>query len=181
MTEISGIHALFFGPTAVLTRLRLLMTSVLRLIGRGRPCSFKNNPHALQSTEPNSSRRHNGVVLVPQFWHCGFTIRSVRDKPQSLGDSEVLLLQESHLQGHSFVDRQQMRALRSRNSSFEGHERICFRRECVSRKIRTLGNRCCQDLEMRTGHVGWHRGQAIYTTWNLLHQCTKLTLESEGH
>lgn len=55
----------------VFTRFRLLITSVLRDIGRGRPCSFKKSPHALQRTEPNSSRRHNGVVDVPQFWQTG--------------------------------------------------------------------------------------------------------------
>ena len=55
----------------VLTRLRLLITSVLREIGRGRPCSLRNRPQALQSTEPNSSRRHNGVVEVLQFWQVG--------------------------------------------------------------------------------------------------------------
>lgn len=55
----------------VFTRFRLLITSVLRDIGRGRPCSFRKSPHALQSTEPNSSRRHNGVVDVPQFWQTG--------------------------------------------------------------------------------------------------------------
>lgn len=61
-------HTLFLGPVAVLTRLRLLMTSVLRLIGRGRPCNLRNRPQALHRTEPISSRRHSGVVLVPQFW-----------------------------------------------------------------------------------------------------------------
>ena len=35
--------SLFLGP-AVLTRFRLLITSVLRLIGRARPWSFKNSP-----------------------------------------------------------------------------------------------------------------------------------------
>lgn len=58
------------GPP-VLTRLRLLMTSVLSEIGRGRPCSFRNRPQALQSTAPVSSRRHSGVVLVVQFWQTG--------------------------------------------------------------------------------------------------------------
>ena len=59
------------GPP-VLTRLRLLMTSVLSEIGRGRPCSFKNNPQALHSTAPDSSRRQSGVVLVVQFWQTGY-------------------------------------------------------------------------------------------------------------
>lgn len=58
----------FFGPcAALLTRFRLLMTSVLRLIGRGLPCSLRNRPHALQSTEPSSSLRQSGVVDVVQF------------------------------------------------------------------------------------------------------------------
>lgn len=67
-----SVEFFFRGPCpVVLTRLRLLMTSVLRLMGRGRPCSFKNSPQALQSTEPDSSRRHSGVVLVVQFWQTG--------------------------------------------------------------------------------------------------------------
>lgn len=60
-----------FGPCPVFTRLRLLITSVFKLIGRGRPCSFRNRPQALQSTEPFSSLRHKGVVDVPQFWQIG--------------------------------------------------------------------------------------------------------------
>lgn len=55
----------------VFTRLRLLITSVLREIGRGRPCSLRNKPQALHRTEPYSSRRHNGVVEVVQFWQVG--------------------------------------------------------------------------------------------------------------
>jgi hypothetical protein len=55
----------------VLTRLRLLITSVLSEIGRGLPCSLRNKPQALHRTEPNSSRRHNGVVEVLQFWQVG--------------------------------------------------------------------------------------------------------------
>lgn len=58
----------------VLTRLRLLMTSVLREMGRGRPCSLRNRPQALQRTEPISSRRHSGVVDVAQFWHVGCVV-----------------------------------------------------------------------------------------------------------
>ncbi len=62
----------FLAPwLAVLTRLRLLITSVLRLIGRGRPCSLRKSPQALQRTEPASSRRHSGVVEVWQFWQTG--------------------------------------------------------------------------------------------------------------
>jgi len=58
------------GPP-VLTRFRLLMTSVFRLMGRGRPCSFKKRPQALQRTAPDSSRRQRGVVEVAQFWQDG--------------------------------------------------------------------------------------------------------------
>lgn len=62
----------FFGPCPeLLIRLRLLITSVLRLIGRGLPWSFRKSPQALQSTEPISSRRQRGVVEVVQFWHTG--------------------------------------------------------------------------------------------------------------
>jgi hypothetical protein len=59
------------GLMDVLTLFRLLITSVLRVIGRGRPWSLRNKPQALQSTAPVSSRRHNGVVDVVQFWHTG--------------------------------------------------------------------------------------------------------------
>ena len=64
----------FFWPwpwPEVLTRLRLLITSVFRLIGRARPCSFRKRPQALQRTEPISSRRQSGVVEVVQFWQVG--------------------------------------------------------------------------------------------------------------
>ena len=61
----------FFGAPELLTRLRDLMTSVLRLMGRGRPCSLRKRPHALHSTEPASSRRQRGVVVVWQFWQTG--------------------------------------------------------------------------------------------------------------
>jgi hypothetical protein len=64
----------FFAPGAepeLLTRFRLLITSVLRLIGLGRPWSLRKRPQALQSTEPISSRRQSGVVEVVQFWHVG--------------------------------------------------------------------------------------------------------------
>lgn len=54
----------FFGGWLALTRFLLLMTSVLREIGRGLPCNLRNKPQALQSTEPCSSRRHSGVVEV---------------------------------------------------------------------------------------------------------------------
>jgi len=59
------------GRIEVLTLLRLLITSVLRDIGRGRPCSLRKRPQALQSTAPVSSRRHSGVVEVVQFWQIG--------------------------------------------------------------------------------------------------------------
>lgn len=64
----------FLAPWAepeLLTRLRLLITSVFRLMGRGRPCSLRKRPHALHSTEPSSSRRQSGVVEVVQFWQVG--------------------------------------------------------------------------------------------------------------
>lgn len=67
-------HTFFFtviSDRAVLTRLRLLITSVLSDIGRGRLCNLRNSPHALHSTDPWSSRRHNGVVDVLQFWQVG--------------------------------------------------------------------------------------------------------------
>jgi hypothetical protein len=67
----------FFAPCAepeLLTRLRLLITSVFRLIGRGLPWSLRNRPQALQSTEPISSRRQRGVVEVVQFWHVGCAV-----------------------------------------------------------------------------------------------------------
>ena len=54
------------GPD-VLTRFRLFITSVLRLIGRGVPCSFVKSPHALHKTLPSSSRRQSGVVEVEQL------------------------------------------------------------------------------------------------------------------
>lgn len=79
------------GPP-VLTRLRLLMTSVLSEIGRGRPCSFKNKPQALQSTAPDSSRRHSGVVLVVQFWQTGcWCVSHVQDSSGSDDDDAVLM------------------------------------------------------------------------------------------
>lgn len=70
----SIFQTFFFGARSgriVLTRLRLLITSVLREMGRGRPCSFRKRPQALHRTDPNSSRRHNGVVEVLQFWQVG--------------------------------------------------------------------------------------------------------------
>ena len=64
---IAGL-TFFLGPVLeLLTRFRLLITSVLRLMGLGRPWSLRNRPHALHKTEPISSRRHKGVVVVWQF------------------------------------------------------------------------------------------------------------------
>lgn len=65
-----------FGPDDLarlgcLMRLRSFIVSVFKLMGRGRPCNLRNNPHALQSTCPVSSRRHNGVVCVLQLRHTG--------------------------------------------------------------------------------------------------------------
>ncbi len=55
----------------VFTRFRLLITSVLSEMGRGRPWSLRKRPQALQRTAPVSSRRHSGVVWVVQFWQVG--------------------------------------------------------------------------------------------------------------
>lgn len=55
----------------VFTRFRLLITSVLSDMGRGRPWSLRKRPQALQRTAPVSSRRHSGVVCVVQFWQVG--------------------------------------------------------------------------------------------------------------
>jgi hypothetical protein len=55
-----------------LARFLDLITSVLRLIGRGLPCSLRNRPQALQRTKPFSSRRQSGVVLVEQFWQTAY-------------------------------------------------------------------------------------------------------------
>ena len=71
--RISALSPTFFFGTcpADLTRFRLLITSVLRLIGLARPWSFRNRPQALHRTEPASSLLHNGVVDVWQFWQTG--------------------------------------------------------------------------------------------------------------
>jgi len=71
------------GP-AVLMRLRLLMTSVLREMGRGRPCSLRKRPQALHRTAPVSSRRQSGVVLVVQFWQTGWVHGQHRGGPERL-------------------------------------------------------------------------------------------------
>jgi hypothetical protein len=72
---LQGIELTFFlfakSGRMVLTLLRLLITSVLREIGRARPCNLRNKPQALQRTAPYSSRRHNGVVEVLQLWQVG--------------------------------------------------------------------------------------------------------------
>ena len=72
ITHDGGCLTLLRPAPPVLTRLRLLMTSVLSEMGRGRPCSFRKRPQALQRTAPVSSRRHSGVVLVEQFWQTGY-------------------------------------------------------------------------------------------------------------
>ena len=74
--EGGRITFLFFAMSGrtVLTRLRLLMTSVFREMGRERPCSFRKRPQALQRMAPVSSRRHSGVVEVEQFWHVGCSL-----------------------------------------------------------------------------------------------------------
>lgn len=55
----------------LLLRLRDFITSVFKLIGLDRPCSFKKSPQALHKTAPCSLRRHSGVVSVWQFLHIG--------------------------------------------------------------------------------------------------------------
>lgn len=71
--RISALNPTFFFGTcpADLTRFRLLITSVLRLMGLARPWSFRNRPQALHRTEPASSLLHKGVVDVWQFWQTG--------------------------------------------------------------------------------------------------------------
>lgn len=60
------------GPVACdLILLRLLIVSVLRDIGRGRPWSLRKRPQALHRTWPVSSRRQRGVVCVLQLRHTG--------------------------------------------------------------------------------------------------------------
>ncbi len=54
-------------------------------MGRGRPWSLRNRPQALHSTEPDSSRRHSGVVEVWQFWQTG----CVRGTPGSVDAIEM--------------------------------------------------------------------------------------------
>lgn len=85
--HIEVMPTFFFCPFCpVFTRFRLLITSVLRLIGRARPCNLRNKPQALHKTEPPSSRRQSGVVLVEQFWHVGC------DKNVSVSGSSVIAL-----------------------------------------------------------------------------------------
>lgn len=64
----------FFELWGCLIRFLDLMVSVFKLMGRGRPWSFKNNPQALHNTWPVSSRLHKGVVCVLQFLHTGLVI-----------------------------------------------------------------------------------------------------------
>lgn len=65
------LAALFFafGSFGPRLRLRFLMTPVLRFAGRSTPCRLRNRPHALQSGLPSESRRHRGVLVVPQLRH----------------------------------------------------------------------------------------------------------------
>lgn len=51
-----------------------LITSLFKEIGLGRPCSFRNKPHALHRTCPVSSLLHKGVFCVLQFLHVGVVI-----------------------------------------------------------------------------------------------------------
>lgn len=77
----------------VLTRFRLLITSVFNDIGRGRPCSFKNRPQALHRTDPVSSRRHSGVVEVPQFWQVGWVDEdSLLAEAATVGCDAIILI-----------------------------------------------------------------------------------------
>ncbi len=68
-----GVSNRFLRLTCVLdlTLFLLLMTSVLSDIGRGRPCSLRKRPQALQRVAPDSSRLQRGVVEVEQFWQTG--------------------------------------------------------------------------------------------------------------
>lgn len=102
-----------------MTRLRLLMTSVLREMGRGRPCSFKKRPQALHSTEPDSSRRQSGVVLVVQFWHTGWQ----RSAPRwtCIIDCDKVISQTTFGRGHV-----------ARGTAVTTAARRAYRRVCVS-------------------------------------------------
>jgi hypothetical protein len=64
----------FCAAPELFTRLRLLITSVLRLIGRGLPWSLRKSPQALHRTEPISSLLQSGVVEVVQFWQVGCVV-----------------------------------------------------------------------------------------------------------
>ena len=69
---ISGVLGLrFLLKLGCLMRLRSLMVSVFKLMGRARPCNLRNNPQALHKTCPVSSRRQRGVVSVLQLRHTG--------------------------------------------------------------------------------------------------------------
>lgn len=72
--EVLTFFCLARSGRIVFTRFRLLMTSVFSEMGRGRPCSLRKRPQALQRQAPVSSRRHSGVVDVPQFWQVGFGV-----------------------------------------------------------------------------------------------------------
>lgn len=72
-SDLGGSKRLFFLADwpEFLTRFLLLMTSVFRLMGRGRLCSLRKSPQALHNTDPASSLLHKGVVEVVQFWQIG--------------------------------------------------------------------------------------------------------------
>lgn len=67
----SGVFGPSLAKLGCLIRFLSLMVSVFKLMGRGRPCNFKNKPQALQRTWPVSSRRQSGVVCVLQLRHTG--------------------------------------------------------------------------------------------------------------
>lgn len=48
----------------------------VRLILGRRQVTWKHSPQALQIVCPLSSLRHNGVIVVPQFWHAIMTVAS---------------------------------------------------------------------------------------------------------
>jgi hypothetical protein len=84
-------YTFFFGWVTLLTLFRLFIVSVFKLRGRARPWSLRNSPHALHNVAPNSFRRHNGVVEVPQFWQIGgFPPAWAREAPFIDGGESVI-------------------------------------------------------------------------------------------
>lgn len=65
--ELAALAALFLAFPLPL--LRFLITSVFIVMGLTTPLSFQNRPHALHSSSPLPLRRHNEVLVVPQFVH----------------------------------------------------------------------------------------------------------------